>query len=507
MENWQKTYRPWEPDEYRQQTYTPESKLPANDLVFFLLDLVNELDLSKIYGYYETQLRGAPPFDPRMMVCLWLYAYAIGLFSSRKIALACERNLAFLAIVGSVRPDFRTISEFRRIHLDALADLFTQVLKLAHAAGLVQLGAWATDGTKVPANASRHKAMSYGYMLKEEERLQQEIKDLLKQQQETDAQEDATHGSRRGDELPDELRFRQERLAKIQEAKKRLEDQAKAKAQEQQQQWQEEEAARLEEGKKPRQQKTFSEIPDDKAQTSFTDPETKIMPQANKSFEYSGNAQAVVDDASQIIVAADVVMETNDKQQAVPMAEQALANIEEAGIERPVDANGQPQKIVSLEDSGYFSKNAVEGLETLGFDPYMATQRQKHHAKEETQTTEQPSQEEAVKQKKEEPSQGEAKQKKEQSNPEEVKQKKQQPSKEEAAKEKMQAKLKTEQGKAVYALRKSVVEPVFGQIKGARGFRRFSMRGLEKIKGEWKLVCLTHNLLKVWRSRMIPCAI
>jgi transposase len=459
-----KTYRPWEPDLYRQQAHSPANQLPEGDLVYFLLDVVATLDLSSIYAPYEDQLRGAPPFDPRMMTCLWLYAYSIGLFSSRKIATACDRNLAFLAIVGLDRPDFRTISDFRKLHLNALADLFHQVLKLAHEAGLVQLGVWATDGSKFPGNASRHKAMSYGYMKKEEERLKAEIAELLKQAQQTDEAEDATHGARRGDELPDELAFREQRLAKILEAQKRLEEQARADAQRQREQWQQEEAARLAEGKAARQPKTFRETPEDKAQTNFTDPELKIMPQPNKGWEYSGNAQIVVDDASQIIVACDVVIETNDKQQAVPMAEQGLANLEEAGIERPKDAAGQEQKIISLEDSGYFSDKAVAGLEAMGFDPYMATDRQKHHGTAQTQ---------------EEPAGA-------------------------SAKEKMRAKVRTEQGRAVYGLRKGVVEPVFGQIKGARRFCRFSLRGLENAKGEWRLVCLTHNLLKVWRSGYRP---
>src|SRR5262249_26046684 len=156
-------------------THAPATKLPDGDLVFFLIDLVPQLDLHPIYAVYEDETRGAPPFDPRMMTCLLLYAYAVGVFSSRKIATACERNLAFLAIVADDRPDFRTISDFRKLHLDALAGLFSQVLKLAHEAGLVQLGAWATDGSKFPGNASRHKAMSYGYLNKEEERLQAEI--------------------------------------------------------------------------------------------------------------------------------------------------------------------------------------------------------------------------------------------------------------------------------------------------------------------------------------------
>jgi hypothetical protein len=282
--------------------------------------------------------------------------------------------------------------------------------------------------------------------------------------------------------LPDELAFREQRLAKIQEAKKRLEEQARAEAERQRQQWQEEEAFRLNEGKKPRQPKTFSETPDDKAQTNFTDPEMKIMPQANKSFEYSGNAQAVVDDACQIIMAADVVMQTNDKQQAVPMAEQALANLEAAGIERPRDEQGKAEKIVSLEDSGYFSEKAVSGLEALGLDPYMAAERQKHHAQATVPAPGQVALAAAVAAELEAGASA----------------------REESAKEKMRAKLQTKKGRAVYGLRKGVVEPVFGQIKGARGFRRFSLRGLRKIRGEWRLVCLTHNLLKVWRYSYVP---
>jgi len=464
-----KTYRPWDPEAYRQQAHSPASQLPPGDLVFFLLDVVGQLDLGAVYAPYEDQLRGAPPFDPRMMSCLWLYAYSVGVFSSRKVAQACERNLAFLAIAGDDRPDFRTLSDFRKQHLDALAGLFTQVLRLAQEAGLVQLGAWATDGSKFPGNASRHKAMSYGYMIKEEQRLQAEIAALLKEQQQADEAEDAALGSRRGDELPAELRFREGRLAKIQEAKRRLEEQARAAAEAERQRRAESEE-QVRQGHKHaggRPAKPISEAPEDKAQANFTDPELKIMLQPNKSFEYSGNAQAVVDDACQIIVACDVVLEANDKQQAVPMAEQALANLEAAGIARPVDAEGAVQKIVSLQDSGYFSDKAVPGLEALGFEPYVATERQKHHAAA-AATAAGPPRVAA------------------------------------AAKERMQAKLRSKQGRAVYGLRKGIVEPVYGQIKGARGFRRFSLRGHKKIRGEWSVVCLTHNLLKIWRYRCAP---
>ena len=466
MDTPRKTYRPWDPDAYRQQAHSPRAKLPEGDLVFFLLDAVPQLDLSGIYAPYEDERRGAPPFDPRLMTCLLLYAYSVGVFSSRKIATACERNLAFLAIVGEDRPDFRTISDFRKLHLDALAGLFTQVLRLAHAAGLVQLGAWATDGSKFPGNASRHKAMSYGYLKKEEERLQAEIADLLRQAQQQDEAEDAALGTRRGDELPEELRFREQRLAKIQQAKARLEELARAEA-EAERQRRAEAAEQVRQGQRHaggRPAAPIREVPDEKAQTNFTDPEMKIMPQSNKGWDYGGNAQVVVDDACQIILACDVVIETNDKQQAVPMAAQALANLEAAGLERPRDAQGQVRKILSLEDSGYFSERAVSGLAALGLDPYVATGRHKHHA---------PLQAAVV------PAAA-------------------------TAKEKMQAKLRTARGRAVYGLRKGVVEPVFGQIKGARGFRRFSLRGLRKVRGEWCLVCLTHNLLKVWRYGCAP---
>jgi len=473
-----KTYRPWTPELYQQETLSPRSQLPPGDLVFFLLDVLPQFDLTPFYAPYEVETRGAPPFDPAEMVCLLLYCYCVGVYSSRKIATACERNLAFLAIVGQDRPDFRTISDFRKLHLDALAGLFTRVLQLAHEAGLVQLGLWATDGSKFAGNASRHKAMSYGYLKKEEVRLQAEIQALLTQAQQVDEAEDAALGSRRGDELPAELQFREQRLAKIHEAKARLEKQAREAAEAERQR-----RAELEEqvrqgtrhaGGRPA--APISEVPDDKAQTNFTDPELKIMPQNNKGWDYGGNAQAVVDDACQIIVACDVVTDTNDKQQAVPMARQALANLQAAGIERPRTAAGPVQPIANAADTGYFSAKAVAGLEALDLDPYLATERPKHHAPVEASLVPAELAAAAAKTKVATPQ------------------------------ETMRAKLQTARGRAVYGLRKGIVEPVFGQIKGARGFRRFSLRGLEKVRGEWRLVCLTHNLLKLWRYGCAPSA-
>jgi transposase len=462
-----KKYRPWNPEAYAQLAFRPADRLPEDDLVFFLLDTIPQLDLDTFYASYEVETRGQPPFDPALLVCLLLYAYSVGVYSSRKIARACERNLAFLAIVGDDRPDFRTISDFRKEHLEAFAEVFTQVLRLAHEAGLVQLGLWATDGSKVPGNASRHKAMSYGYMIQEEARLKAEIKTLLSQAETTDAEEDAVHGSRRGDELPAELRFREQRLVKIQQAKARLEEQAREAAQAERQR-RAESAEQARQGQRHgggRPAGPVSATPDDKAQTSFTDPELKIMPQSNKGWDYSANAQVVVDDVCQIIVACDVTDQSNDKQQAVPMAAQALANLEQAGIERPRDAEGQVQKIAAALDTGYFSATAVAGLAGLDMDPYIATERQKHRA---ATAAAAPVPAGAT------------------------------------VKERMRAKLQTAVGRALYGLRKGVVEPVFGQIKGARGFRRFLLRGLAKVRGEWRLVCLTHNLLKLWRHGSTP---
>src|SRR6059036_358140 len=225
-----KTYRPWEPQRYRQEAHSPEAKLPEGDVVFFLLDTVPQLEVSRFYAPYEQETRGAPPYDPAMMVCLLLYAYCVGVFSSRRIALACERNLAFIAIVGPERPDFRTISDFRKLHLEAFKGVFVQVVRLAAEAGLVKLGNVATDGTKIQGNASRHKAMSYGYMKKAVERLREDIEALVTAAYQQDEAEDAALGSRRGDELPAELARREDRLARIEAAMRRLEVRAKAEA-------------------------------------------------------------------------------------------------------------------------------------------------------------------------------------------------------------------------------------------------------------------------------------
>jgi len=464
MDDRRKNYRPWDAEQGRHEPVSPRDALPEDDLVVFLLDLVPQLDLAPFHGHYARELRGQPPFDVTMMVTLLVYAYCVGVCSSRKIAAACERNLAFRAIVGDDPPDFRTISDFRKIHRAAFRPLFLEVLRLAGEMGMVKLGNLATDGTKMGANASRHKAMSYGYMSKEIERLESEIERLLEQAEPLDAEQDAALGSRRGDELPEELKRREDRLAKIREAKSRLEAEARTKAGAEQRRRDEEQARREADGRKRRGKEPgpIDPTPEDKAQTSFTDAESKVMKQSNKGFDYSYNAQAVVDGADQIIVAAEATNAANDTGQAAPMARAALGNLKAAGIERPTSADGTPAPIPNTADTGYFSEGAVGELETMGIDPHIAVGRQKHH--------------EAAVPVEAATSSAEA-----------------------SVKEKMRQKLGSAPGKALYAARKQIVEPVFGMIKSARGIRKFLLRGLEKVSAEWQLICLTHNLLKIWR--------
>jgi len=464
MDDHRKIYRAWDAQQGRQQLVSPREVLPEDDLVFFVLDTIPGLDLSAFHQYYAKEMRGQPPFDVTMMVTLLVYAYCVGVCSSRKIAAACERNLAFRAIVGADRPDFRTISDFRKIHLAALKPLFLEVLRLAGEMGLVKLGNLSTDGTKMKANASRHKAMSYGYMQKSIAKLEAEIEQLLKQAEQVDAEQDAALGSRRGDELPAELKRREDRLAKIQEAKARLEAAARAKADEEQRRRDEEQAQREAEGRKRRGKEPapVDPTPEDKAQMNFTDPISKIMKQSNKGFDQSFNAQAVVDAANQIIVSAEVTNAANDKQQGVPLGQAALDNLEAAGIERPKAADGTPVPIPNTLDNGYFSEEAVEKLTAMGMDPHIATGRQKHNESPVPLVEGAPPADASVK-------------------------------------DQMRHKLRTATGKALYAARKHIIEPVFGQIKSARGIRAFLLRGLEKVSAEWQLICLTHNVLKMWR--------
>jgi Transposase DDE domain/Transposase domain (DUF772) len=378
---------------------------------------------------------------------LLLFGYATGTFSSRGFMARCETDAAFRVIVGNDVPDFRTISDFRKRHLTALEGLFVEVLKLCAKAGLVKVGRIALDGSKVKANASRHKAMSYDYMLKEEQRLKKEVKGLLAQAEEADQAEDQTYGqNRRGEELPEELARRQSRLKRIREAKVALEAEAREQARAA-------EAERQREGKPPSGNDPAQAKPGPKAQYNFTDPESQIMKVSNKGWEQCLNAEVAVNE-HQIIVAADVTDETNDKKQVRPMVEQAQQNVAAAGVTEKVKE--------AVADSGFYSEANVQYLEGQDIDPYIATERLKHHEK----VTAAP--------------RGRC--------PKGL-----------TAKQRMARKLRTKRGRERYARRKAMVEPVFGQIKHGRGFRQFLLRGRKKMRAEWRLVSLTHNLLKLWR--------
>ena len=481
MDDLGKQFRYWDAMHGRSEIFSPEDSLPEGDLVFFLLELIPQLDLSAFFSFYATDSRGQPPFSVPMMTTLLVYSYSVGVFSSRKIALACDHNLAFMAVVGNDRPDFRTISNFRKNHQAAMKPLFLEVLRIAGELEMVALGNLSTDGTKVRANASRHKAMSYGYMDKELARLQAEIDALLENADRTDAEQDAALGSRRGDELPEELKRREDRIAKITEAKARLEAEARACAEAEQQARDAAQAQREAEGKsrRGREPAPVDPTPQEKAQTNFTDPEAKIMKTSNKGFDYCYNGQAVVDAEHQIIVAAEVTSAANDKQQAVPLAKSTLENLSAAGIALPQDESGQPVPIPNTADTGYYTESNVDEVTQMGFDPYYATGRQKHNTPREGSG--EPSAAKTPPATKPTP-----------------------PETKPTPKEAMAAKLKTDSGRKLYAARKHIVEPVFGQIKHVRGFRQFLRRGLECVSAEWQLLCLTHNLLKIWRHQMLP---
>jgi transposase len=446
-----KTYREWSPDQAYMFPPSPRDWLPEDDLVYFLAETVATLDLAPIFAHYERELRGQPPFHPRMMVALLLYCYATGTRSSRKVMRRCQTDVACRIIVGADVPDFRTISDFRKTHLARLEALFLEVLKLCVLAGLTRVGTIALDGTKIKANASRHKAMSYDRMKEEEKRLQEEIAHLLAEAEAIDAAEDQTHGrDRRGDELPDELKRRAGRLAKIKEAKVLLEERARTEAQQ--------EAARCQaEGQEPPAKPPGEAVPEPKDQINFTDPESRIMKTSNKGWDQCGNAQAVANE-NQIILAADVTEQANDKRQAVPMVDQTLENLKAAGVEQPIGA--------AVMDAGYYSEANTKALQQRGVDPHIATERLKHNQEIPPVPRGRIPQDYT-------------------------------------AQQRMARKLRTVKGRATYAKRKGIIEPIFGQLKQVLGFRQFSLRGLVAMRGEWRLMCTVHNLLKLWRHAQV----
>jgi transposase len=409
--------------------------LAENHLVYFVSDVVDQLDLSSIHAVYETEKRGQPPYDPRLMTKLLVYGYCTGVFSSRRIQKRIQEDIPFKVLAAANEPDFRTISDFRKIHLEALKNMFEQVLAMALECGSIKLGKVSLDGTKLKANASKHKAMSYSRMIDKQQQLKQEVKQLLEQAEAADEAEDREYGDKRGDELPEELRRRETRLAKIKEAKKILEQRARDKA--------------LAEGKSAEEAKQAK--PQDKDQYNFTDPESRIMPGADGIVQ-GYNAQAAVEPTLLLIVGQTVTEASNDKRQLKPM------------VELIQQQSGQRPEAI-LADNGYCSAENLEFLASddepeCAIEGFIATGKQKHgeHRL--------PAQRGPL-------------------------------PKDATAVDRMKRKLRTKVGKAIYAARKCVVEPVFGQIKQARGFRQFLLRGKAKVKGEWALLCLTHNILRL----------
>ena len=424
-----KTYRPYVPEQDLLLPPSLREWLPEEHLAFFVSDLIDQLDLSAITTGYEDEERGYPPYHPVMLTKVLVYAYCVGVFASRKIQRRLVEDVAFRVLAAGNAPDFRTIADFRKTHLTALRGFFEQVLHLARELGTPCVGRVALDGSKIKANASKHKAMSYGRMREKQTQLRDEVTGLLAQAEAADTADDAEYGAdRRGDELPAELQRRESRLKRIREAKQALEARAKAEA-----------AAA---GHPPE-----SARPDPKAQYNFTDPESRIM-KGPDGFVQAYNVQVAVDEL-QMIVGQAVTQETNDKKQLMPM----ITTIEQQSGDMPTQL---------LADAGYCSDVNLTAIGDTTIDAYISTRKQKHGERPgPCPRGSLPNTATII--------------------------------------DRMSRKLQTKTGAAVYAARKGIVEPVIGQIKQARGFRQFLLRGFEKVQGEWSLVCTTHNILKLYR--------
>src|ERR1700739_4319547 len=445
-----KYFRPWNIDQTLLLPPNVQDFVPKDHVSRFIVELVQEsLDLREITGSYVSGL-GQPPFDPRMMVALLLHSYASGLYSSRRIAKACRERNDFVMIVALDPPDFRTISDFRKRHLKALGALFLQVLKLCETAGLVKLGHVALDGTKIKANASKHKAMSYERMGKRAGGLEAEGQGWVDAAGKADDSEDAASGrDKSGEEMPAWVGDKKRRAEKIRAAKAELEAEARAAAEAERKARAEAEKQREAEGrKKPgRPAAPPSEDPDPKAQKNFTDPESRIM-KTKDGFIQGYNAQAAVDAEAQVIVAHGLDANGSDQHQLTPMVDAVEANM------------GRKPEQVSA-DAGYCSDATLEAMEERAIDAYIAAGRAKH------------------------PTDGEGGSQRVVD---------------------MREKIKAAGHATPYRLRKQLPEPVFGQIKQARGFRQFLMRGLDKVAHEWGLVCLAHNMLKLAQGRSLSAA-
>jgi transposase len=422
-----KTFRTYVPEQSLLLPASLRDWLPDDHLCYFVSDVVDQLDLSAIESVYEGDERGQPPYHPRMMTKILVYGYCVGVFSSRRIQKRLVEDVAFRVLAAGNQPDFRTISDFRKLHLKAIEELFQQMLRLTLETGTMKLGRVALDGSKLKGNASKHQAMSYGRMKETEKRLREEVRQLLKQAEAADKEEDSRYGrDRRGDELPEELQRRETRIARIREAKQALEERAREQA--------------ANEGKDPAEAQ-----PTEKAQYNFTDPESRIL-KGPDGFVQGYNTQIAVEPVFQLIVGQTVTQAANDKQQMVPLIEAIEAQ-----------SGQKPEEV--LADNGYCSDENLKYLAKKRMEGFVATGKQKHGERR-TPCQRGPLPREA------------------------------------SRVERMERKLGTKVGAAVYATRKFIVEPVFGQIKQARGFRQFLLRGMEKVRGEWALICMTHNILK-----------
>lgn len=454
-----KAFRSYDPDQVLLMAPVLAEWVPEGDLAHFVSDVVESaLDLSPIYAAYEEE-RGYPPYDPRLMLKLLIYGYANGVASSRKLEAATYRDVAVRMLCAGQHPDYRSIARFRKRHLEALSGLFVQALRLCKQARMVGLGTLALDGTKLRANASRHKAMSYERMVRKEAALESEIAalrknvdSLLAEAERTDAEEDERFGpDRRGDELPEELQHREGRLERIREAKAALEAEAR-----------EAETARRselkEQGKKPRRPPNGRDpfAPKPKTQRNFTDPESKIMKTSDGSFHQCYNGQAVVDSRSQVIVAAELSDQAPDAEQLAPALDQLADNLDAVGAEIPEGA-------ALTADAGYFSEGNVTITTEHSLDPFIATGRFKH-SEPPAPAPRGPIPKNAT------------------------------------PKQRMARKLKTKKGHAVYARRKAIVEPVFGQMNTVHDARRLLLRGEQAARAQWRFHCAIHNLLKLHRA-------
>lgn len=444
-----KQFRAWKIDDVQLLPASVQDYVPGDHLSRLIVSLVREsLDLSAIIGSYSGGL-GQPPFDPRLMTALLLHGYASGLYSSRRLAKASVERADFMMIVAGDPPDFRTVSEFRRRHLAALGGLFVQVLRLAEKVGLVKLGHVALDGTKIKANASKHKAMSYDRMKKREAELKAEVDRWLEAAEAADREEDALYGDRRGDEMPDWVADKQKRLEKIRRAKAELEAEARAAAEAELKARAEAQEQRQAEGrKKPGKPAAPPKTePDGKAQRNFTDPESRIL-KTKDGYIQGYNAQAAVDGAHQIIVAQTLTNSSSDQAQLAPLLDGIRVNL-----------GTNPDEVSA--DAGYCSDANLRSLGRRRIEAYIATGRQKHGTK--SATTRKASRPGSLI-------------------------------------ARMSTKLRRAGYRSRYRLRKQIVEPVFGQVKQARGFRQFLLRGIDKVTGEWALICTAHNLVKLARA-------